>query len=239
VRRDHRPYFLKKAYLNFQRWHVEHFLRPQLDSLGKGYTFIKPWHVKIFGSPIHIGCCVNVIATSDKKVRLTVWPQKNGEGYIRIGDYSLMSPGVRIESALGVDIGSSCMLASNVYIMDSDWHGVYDRISAGKSRPVSLAENVWVGDSAILCKGIQVGANSIIGAGAVVVSDVPPNSVFAGNPARLIKKLNPHQRYTTRQKWFDDALQLDRDIDQLDKELLQKNTIRHWLRAVFNPRQED
>jgi acetyltransferase-like isoleucine patch superfamily enzyme len=239
VRRDHRPYFLKKVYLNLQCWYVEHFVRPQLASLGKGYTFIKPWHVKLFGAPIHFGSCVHVIATSDKKVRLSIWPREKNEGYIRIGDYSLICPGVRIGSAVGIDIGPNCMLASNVYITDSDWHGVYDRLSTGKSRSVSLAENVWIGDSAILCKGVTVGKNSVIGAGSVVVGDVPPDTVFAGNPAKLIKKLDPYHRYRTRQKWFADPLQLQRDIDQLDKVMLKENSVAHWLRTVFFPGKED
>jgi acetyltransferase-like isoleucine patch superfamily enzyme len=239
VRRDHRPYFIKKLYLNIQRWYTKHILQPQFASLGRGHTFIQPWHIKVFGAPIHIGACVNMIATSDHKIRLTIWPQKKGDGYIRIGDYSLISPGVRIGAAVGIDIGPNCMLASKVYVTDSDWHGVYDRLAAGKSQPVALAANVWVGDSAILCKGVQIGANSIIGAGAVVVSDVPPNSIYAGNPARLIKKLDPQHRYTTRQQWFADPLQLDRDIDQLDQLMLQHNTLGHWLRTVIHPSKED
>ena len=47
----------------------------------------------------------------------------------------------------------------------------------------------WIGDSAII-KGVTIGKNSIIGAGAVVTKDVPPNSIFAGNPAKLVKTLD-------------------------------------------------
>jgi acetyltransferase-like isoleucine patch superfamily enzyme len=54
-----------------------------------------------------------------------------------------------------------------------------------------LERGVWVGDSAIICKGVRIGENSIIGAGSVVRKDVPPNCVVIGNPARVVKKLDP------------------------------------------------
>ncbi len=54
-----------------------------------------------------------------------------------------------------------------------------------------LERGAWIGDSAIVCKGVRVGENSIVGAGAVVTKNVPPNTVVAGNPARVVKKLDP------------------------------------------------
>ena len=64
MRRDNRPYLIKKAYLKFEQFYVNHFLRPQLESLGKGFTFMRPWHVEIFGEPIELGDYVNVVAAS-------------------------------------------------------------------------------------------------------------------------------------------------------------------------------
>jgi hypothetical protein len=58
---------LKKAYLKFQQYYVHRFLRPQFEYLGKGFTFMKPWNVEIFGSPIVLGDYANVIATPDRK----------------------------------------------------------------------------------------------------------------------------------------------------------------------------
>ena len=65
--RDHRPYRVKKAYVKLSEFYVEHFLRPQFTSLGKGHTFIRPWNVELFGEPIEIGDYVNVIAARDRK----------------------------------------------------------------------------------------------------------------------------------------------------------------------------
>ena len=57
------------------------------------------------------------------------------------------------------------------------------------SRPIRLCGNVWIGAGAIVLPGVTVGENAIVGAGAVVTRDVPPNAVMGGNPARLIKFL--------------------------------------------------
>jgi acetyltransferase-like isoleucine patch superfamily enzyme len=235
LRKDHRPYFIKKAYLNFQRLYVKHFLRPQLEALGKGFVFMQPWNVKIFGEPIELGNYATVIATSDSKIRLSVWPQSKDKGRIQIGDYCLICPGVRISSACEIVIGDSCMIASSAYITDSDWHDIYNRISSGKTAPVKIEENVWIGDSAVICKGVTIGENSIVGAGAVVVNSVPPNAIAAGNPARVVKSLDPEEQITTRAQWYLDPNGLFEQIDQWDRDILRGNTILGWLRSLLFP----
>jgi acetyltransferase-like isoleucine patch superfamily enzyme len=239
LRRDHRPYYIKKAYLKFQELYVHHFLRPQLEALGKGSTFIKPWHVEIFGSPIELGDYVNVVASADKRVRLAVWSENRGMGHIRLGDFSLICPGVRIGSAHEVIIGNNCMIASGAYVTDSDWHDIYNRISIGKTAPINIENNVWIGDSAIICKGVTVAENSIIGAGAVVVNSVPPNCIAAGNPAKVVKQLDAEEKFTTRQQWFADPEKLFKGFDQTDKQLLGENSMLHWLRYLLFPTGRD
>jgi len=236
LKRDHRPYYIKKIYLMLERFYVNHFLRPQFEFLGKDVTFIKPWHVEIFGGPVSLGNCANVIATTDRKVRLSVWPPHQGAGSIQIGNYCLICPGVRIGSGCAITIGDNCMIASNAYLTDGDWHDLYDRVSPGKGAPITLGRNVWIGDNAIICKGVTIGQNSIIGAGSVVTSDIPPNSVAAGNPASVVKQLDPDKPLTERSQWFSDPLKLERDIDQIDRVMLGENTFSHWLRHLFAPR---
>ena len=102
--KDHRPYAIKKAYLKLQRFYARHFLAPQLAQLGRGFTFMRPWHVELFGAPISIGQFATVIATPDKKIRLSVWPDQSGKGHITIGNYCLVCPGVRISSAAGITV---------------------------------------------------------------------------------------------------------------------------------------
>ena len=196
---------------------------------------MKPWHVEIFGSPIDIGNYATVIATSDNKTRFSIWPKKKDEGRIRIGDYCLICPGVRISSASKITIGDSCMIASSAYITDCDWHGIYNRISIGKSSPVKIENNVWIGDSAIVCKGVTIGENSVVGAGAVVVDSVAPNVIVAGTPARVVKSLDPDKNIVTRARWFSEPIRLFEEIDQWDRELLKENTLLRWIRSMVAP----
>lgn len=239
MRKDHRPYVIKKAYFKFQKFYAQHFLRPQLDFLGNGFDFMRPWHVELFGAPIRIGRYATVIATSDKKVRLSVWPEKAGQGSIRFGDYTLICPGVRVSSAIGITIEDNCMLANGVYITDADWHGVYDRISLGRAKPVHLKKNVWVGDGAIVCKGVTIGENSIVGAGAIVVNSIPDNCIAAGNPAVVVKTLDPNESFTTRAHWYRNPARLAHQFIQWEQAVLQGNTIFGWLRHLLFPSQGD
>ena len=234
--RDHRPYFVKRAYLKFQAFYTRHFLEPQFDFMGRTPTFMKPWHVELFGTPIRLGDCANVIASPDGKVRLSVWSQRHDMGRIVIGNHCLICPGVRVGSARDVTIGNDCMLASRCYVTDSDWHDIYNRISPGRAEPVNICDNVWVGDSAIVCKGVHIGQNSVIGAGAVVTGDIPANVVAAGNPARVVKQLDPQQPLVRRAHWFADPVDLNYQIDQIDRETLEKNSLRHWIQHLLFPK---
>jgi maltose O-acetyltransferase len=57
------------------------------------------------------------------------------------------------------------------------------------SRPVAIGANVWIGGAAILCPGVTVGDDSVVGAGSVVTHDIPAQVVAAGNPCRVIRTL--------------------------------------------------
>jgi acetyltransferase-like isoleucine patch superfamily enzyme len=217
-----------------EAFYVEHFLRPQFDSLGKGYSIVRPWHVQVFGPRIRLGAYANVIASADAKVRFSVWGERD-QGRIDIGRYCLVCPGVRIGSGAGISIGDSCMLAYGAYVTDGDWHDKYNRVTIGKTLPVRIQDNVWIGDRATVCKGVTIGKNSIIGAGAVITSDVPPNAVAAGNPARVVEYLDPHAPMKTRAEWYADPEGLFAMIDRERRNLLRGNTFLHWLRHLLFP----
>jgi acetyltransferase-like isoleucine patch superfamily enzyme len=122
------------------------------------------------------------------------------------------------------------MMAQGVYITDSDWHDVYDRnMSIGQTEAVIIGSNVWIGDSAIICKGVTIGDNSIIGAGAVVVKNIPPDVIAAGNPAIVVKKLD----------WFVNPECLVAQFDEIDRNILKRNTIAGWLRSILFPKKGD
>jgi NDP-sugar pyrophosphorylase family protein len=128
------------------------------------------------------------------------------------------------------------MFATNCYVTDADWHDVYDRTSApGACAEVVLEDNVWIGDSAIVCKGVHIGDNSIVGAGAVVTRDVPANTIVAGNPAKPVKQLDASLPLKKREALFHDAEGYDAYLVRYDKFMLQENTFSRWLRSLILP----
>jgi hypothetical protein len=128
------------------------------------------------------------------------------------------------------------MFATNSYVSDADWHDVYDRTAApGSTEPVVLKDNVWIGDSAIVCKGVTIGENSVIGAGAIVTRDIPPNCVAVGNPAKVVKELDPERRIRTRETLFNGEQPYDDYIVSFERWVLAPNTFSAWLRAKLAP----
>ena len=215
--------------------YVRHFLKPQFKFLGKGGTYFKPRYIKVFGENVSIDNYPTLIGASDALIQFTSWNIGDHEGEIKIGKYCLITPGVRIMSAKSIIIGDACMIAHGVYISDADWHGIYDRAEpVGNTKPIIFEDNVWIGDSAIICKGVRIGKNSIIGAGAVVTKDVPPNSIFAGNPAKLVKELKKKD-FNTRKDFFKDPIKLANDFDSLDRYSLSKNSFLGWLKSLVMP----
>jgi acetyltransferase-like isoleucine patch superfamily enzyme len=215
--------------------YVRHFLKPQFKFLGKGGTYFKPRYIKVFGENVSIDNYPTLIGASDALIQFTSWNIGDHEGEIKIGKYCLITPGVRIMSAKSIIIGDACMIAHGAYISDADWHGIYDRAEpVGNTKPVIFEDNVWIGDSAIICKGVRIGKNSIIGAGAVVTKNVPPNSIFAGNPAKLVKELKKKD-FNTRKDFFKDPIKLANDFDSLDRYSLSKNSFLGWLKSLVMP----
>ena len=240
MKKDHRPYYLKKLNYKFEQWYAYHFLAPQCEYFGRGMAVMKPWHVEIFGSSIFIGDFITLIATSDKKVRLSAWLKDGVSGKIEIGKCCLICPGVRITSATSVALGDDCMLAQDVYISDSDWHDLYDRTSSvGNTSEVKIGNNVWIGDSAIVGKGVTIGDNAVIGAGAVVVKNIPANAIAAGNPAAVIRYLDAEKPLKSRSQWMAEPDKLTKFYDNVERVMREGNTLSGWLRTVFFPSKGD
>lgn len=240
MRDDHRPYALKVLLGKVEAVWVHHFIKPQLEALGHHSMIMKPWNLKLYGRGIRFGTSVHVITAADRTVRLTTWAMNDHQGQIDIADAVLLCPGVRIDSACQVSIGESSMLAAGAYITDADWHDVYDRTQPiGQTAPVTLESNVWVGDSAIVCKGVRIGENSIIGAGAVVTRDIPANVIAAGNPAKPVKTLDPDMPLRTRQHMLGDGVAIAEQMDALERWLRQDNSWWRWLRSKIAPSRLD
>jgi len=92
-----------------------------------------------------------------------------------------------------IDIGDNVMLAPNVQIYTAGHPiEVKGRVEEGIEfgLPIKIGHNVWIGGGAIICPGVTIGDNSVIGAGAVVTKDIPDNVVAAGNPCKVIKEID-------------------------------------------------
>jgi carbonic anhydrase/acetyltransferase-like protein (isoleucine patch superfamily) len=92
-----------------------------------------------------------------------------------------------------------------------------------------------IGDRAVVGKGVTIGENSIVAAGAIVVKDVPSNVIVGGNPAKIIKELDPSEEKVTRMDLFKDPVALEELYDYLDKIDLKPNHFFGWIRSLIFP----
>lgn len=240
MRRDARPYWLKRFQARRDAAWARRYLHPAFDAIGEGCAFINPRQVEVIGPDIRIGKMCHINAEPLHPTKLCVWFSGSRTGRIDLGDYVLISPGTRIISSIGISIGTNTMVASDVYISDSDWHDTYDRTAEkDKARPISIGENVWIGFRAVVGKGVSIGRNSIVGAQSVVTRDIPANVIAAGNPAVVVKELDPDGPWRTRADFFADPAALDGMVDALDRAFLKRNTLLGYLRARWFPRPQD
>lgn len=122
-------------------------------------------------------------------VRLECWRGAT----IRIGNGTYLNRGVEIVAARSVTIGKDCKIARDVIIMDTDQHALPGRTL--DSKPVDIGDRVWIGARAIILKGVTIGHDSVVGAGAVVTKDVPPHSVVVGPAAHVVRQLTIGQGF--------------------------------------------
>jgi acetyltransferase-like isoleucine patch superfamily enzyme len=92
-------------------------------------------------------------------------------------------------------IGKNVMVGGGARIWDTDFHDLSIKkrmlpLDRGKSKPIVIGDNVFVGANSIILKGVVIGNNAVLGAGSVVSCNVPSHEVWAGNPARFIRKLD-------------------------------------------------
>ncbi len=240
MRQDRRPYRIKKTYLQFRAWYVRYFIEPHVDYLGVYPTMMCPWYIKISGPNIRIGDAVTIIAEKDNFTRIGVWGANQDSGKITIGNAVLIAPGVRISACNEITIGDGTMLANGCYVTDSDWHGIYDRIQRPEGNtPVIIGRNVWLGDHATVLKGVTIGDNSIVAAGAVVTKNVPPNVIVGGNPAKVVRELDDTTERVTRTAFFANPASLAEEYDKIDRFVLLQNGWLNWLRTLLKPSKND
>lgn len=121
---------------------------------------------------------------------------KHGGATVAIGNGCFLGHNCSITVANRVTIGSDCLIAGGVRITDYDGHPLdADDRRAGMPSPIDaigpvvIGDDVWIGQGAIILKGVHIGNRSVIGARSVVTRDIPDDCVVAGNPACVVKSV--------------------------------------------------
>jgi len=117
------------------------------------------------------------------------------DGIITIGNNSGLSSAV-LSARSSITIGENVNIGGNVRIFDHNFHSLDFRNrryplkdqADCRTGPVRIGDDVFVGTNAMILKGVKIGSRAVIGAGSVVHCDVPADEIWAGNPARLVKK---------------------------------------------------
>jgi acetyltransferase-like isoleucine patch superfamily enzyme len=123
-----------------------------------------------------------------------VWLTASPRGRIAIGAGSFLNLGVMVAAEERVEIGAHCMLANGCFVSDADhryddpdrpvpWQGFESR------GPTRIGANVWCGANVVVTGGVTVGERCVIGANSVVTRDLPPRTVAAGAPARVLREI--------------------------------------------------
>jgi acetyltransferase-like isoleucine patch superfamily enzyme len=105
--------------------------------------------------------------------------------------------GTIISSASRISIGDRVMCGANVTITDTDWHAIDSQERRGgrpgQTAPVLIGDDVWLGMNVIVLKGVEIGSQTVIGAGSVVSRSLPSGVIAAGQPAVVIREIAANQ----------------------------------------------
>ena len=123
-----------------------------------------------------------------------VWLTAPDEARIRIGSQTYLNIAVMVASVALVEIGDHCMFANGCIITDGNhrfedpvrpvpWQGFTTK------GPVRIGDNVWCGANVVITSGVTLGHRSVIGANSVVTRDIPPYSIAAGSPAKVLRPI--------------------------------------------------
>ncbi len=141
-------------------------LKEMFAEIGEGCYIEPPFHANFGGKHVHFG--KNVYANFN----LTLVD----DTHIYVGDYTMFGPNVTVATA-GHPILPELRQKGYQY-----------------NAPVHIGKNCWIGAGAVIVPGITIGDNVVIGAGSIVTKNIPSNTVAVGNPCRVLREVNEHDR---------------------------------------------
>lgn len=186
---------LRQAYyILFRILLSEPFFKSQCYSYGKGFRA---------GAHLHWiqgkgRICAGDDVEFDGKCKFKFAARYAEHPTLEIGDRSRVGHGTSFTVGKKITIGKDCRIATHVTIFDSPGHPAdpvarltHRPLDPDEVQPVTIGDNVWIGQNCIIFPGVTIGNNSIVAAGSSVMVNVPPNVLVAGNPARQAKSLVP------------------------------------------------
>lgn len=167
------------------RWWIRTFVNPFIHKRGKGVIIRRRTRLDLMPFrkfAIGDGATIEDFSTIN-----------NGMGDVIIGSRAIIGIGNVVIGP--VTIGNNVIFAQNVAISGMN-HGYKDldipiRDQKCTFALITIEDDCWIGSNAVVTAGVTIGKHSIIAAGSVVTKDIPPYSVAAGNPARVIRQFNP------------------------------------------------
>ena len=130
-----------------------------------------------------------------------------------IGEGTELRPPLYVDYGANITVGARCFANYGLVALDVARISIGDDVQIGPNvqlltpthpvepeprrqkweaaEPITIGDNVWLGGGAIVLPGVSIGANTVVGAGAVVAKDLPANVVAVGNPARVVRELDP------------------------------------------------
>ena len=131
--------------------------------------------------------------------------------FARFGEATVLKPTLRCDYGFNISIGDRTFINYDCVFLDCNRITIGDEVLIGpgvhiytathpldarerragweSALPVTISDGVWLGGGAIVCPGVTIGANSVVGAGSVVTRDLPANVLGVGNPCRVVKQL--------------------------------------------------
>ena len=110
---------------------------------------------------------------------------------VSLGDYALISHGCYFDSKDQIRVGARSAVAMGTTLITSDHElgGELQRMGRFRTAPIVIGEGVWIGARTLVLPGVTIGDGCVVAAGAVVTADLDPHALYAGVPARLVRRL--------------------------------------------------